>query len=98
MKLPAQLDGKMERNLDGWTKQYNNEDIEHILKSLLFVVYVLSMCCLCVVSVLYMCCLCVVYVLSKSGLSLVYLLSMSSLCLVYLLSVSCLCLRIFPTT
>ena len=23
----AQLDGKMERNLDGWTKQYNNEEI-----------------------------------------------------------------------
>ena len=22
----AQLDGKMERNLDGWTKQYNNEE------------------------------------------------------------------------
>ena len=21
----AQLDGKMERNLDGWPKQYNNE-------------------------------------------------------------------------
>ena len=23
--LYAQLDGKMERNLDGWTKHYNNE-------------------------------------------------------------------------
>ena len=22
----AQLDGKMERNLDGWTKQYSNEE------------------------------------------------------------------------
>ena len=22
----AQLDGKIERNLDEWTKQYNNED------------------------------------------------------------------------
>ena len=22
----AQLDGKMERNLDGWTKQYNKEE------------------------------------------------------------------------
>ena len=22
----APLDGKMERNLDGWTKQYNNEE------------------------------------------------------------------------
>ena len=22
----AQLDGKIERNLDGWTKQYNNEE------------------------------------------------------------------------
>ena len=22
----AQLDGKIERNLDGWTRQYNNEE------------------------------------------------------------------------
>ena len=52
----AQLDGKMERNLDGWTKQYNNEESKHILKCLFLVVYVLSimlyMCYLC------MCCLC----------------------------------------
>ena len=24
--ISAQLDGMMERNLDGWTKQYNNEE------------------------------------------------------------------------
>ena len=79
----AQIDGKMERNLDGWTKQYNNEHSSHILKCLFLLIYVLSMCYLCVVYVLSMCCLCVVFVLHMYCLCLVYFVSMSCLCIVY---------------
>ena len=88
--------GKMERNLDGWTKQYNNEESKYIHKmsisSCLCLVYVLSMSCLCLVYVLSMSCLCLVYVLAMSCLWLVYVLSMSCVFLVYILSMSCLCL------
>ena len=70
----TQLDGKMEINLEGCTKKYNNEESKYTLKCLFLVDYVLSMCCLslvyvfsmsflCVVYVLSMCCLCVVYVM-----------------------------------
>ena len=43
LSIYAQLDGKMKRYLDGWTKQYNNEESYHILKCIFLAVYVFSM-------------------------------------------------------
>ena len=54
-----------------------------------YLVFVLSMSCLCPAYVLTMPCLCLVYVFYMPCLCLVYALSMPLLCLVYVLSISC---------
>ena len=56
----AQLDRKMEINLDGWTKQYKYTMLSTCAMPYLCVVYALSMSCLCLVYVLSMSFLCIV--------------------------------------
>ena len=81
----------MERNLDGWTKQWR--ELTYPEMSINLYVYVLSMSCQCLVYILSMSCLCVVYVLSMCWLwCVVYVLSMCCLCVIYVLSMCYLCM------